>query len=82
MVTDDAEAVRRNLLTGFIPGSGLPIFDPPPPDEAWDAVEAEGTAYPRLSLEFWTSKQRRRISTRFPTAPATSPSCRATSSSA
>jgi hypothetical protein len=58
MVTDDAEAVRRNLLTGFIPGSGLPIFDPPPPDEAWDAVEAEGTAYPRLSLEFWTSKQR------------------------
>jgi hypothetical protein len=49
--------VRRSFLAGFIPDSGLSTFDPPP-DEAWDAVEAEGEAYPRLSLEFWTSKQR------------------------
>ncbi|HEX7599581.1 MAG TPA: DNA methyltransferase, partial [Polyangia bacterium] len=58
MVTDGAEAVRRSFLTGFIPDSGFSTIDPPPPDEAWDAVEAEGEAYPRLSLEFWTSKQR------------------------
>jgi len=58
MADGDGEAVRRNLLAGFIPGSGLPIFDPPPPEGAWDAVEAEGTAYPRLSLEFWTARQR------------------------
>jgi hypothetical protein len=58
MTTEGAEAVRRNLLSGFIPGSGLDSFDPPPPEEAWDTVEAEGEAYPRLSLEFWTSKQR------------------------
>ena len=43
---------------GFVPGSGLPMLEPPPPDEAWDAVAVEGAAYPRLSLEFWTSKQR------------------------
>jgi hypothetical protein len=58
MTDGHAEALRRSFLTGFVPGSGLPIFDPPPPEEAWDAVEAEGEAYPRLSLEFWTSKQR------------------------
>ncbi|MDR3684691.1 MAG: DNA methyltransferase, partial [Geothrix sp.] len=58
MSTEGAEAVRRDRLAGFIPDSGFPIFDPPPPEEAWDAVEAEGVAYPRLSLEFWTSKQR------------------------
>jgi hypothetical protein len=58
MMTEGAEAVRRNFLTGFVPGSGLPIFDPPPPEEAWDAVAVAGINYPRLSLEFWTSKQR------------------------
>jgi hypothetical protein len=58
MTMGGAEAVRRSFLAGFVPGSGLPIFDPPPPDEAWDAVEAEGRSFPRLSLEFWTSKQR------------------------
>ena len=58
MVTDDTEAERRRFLSGFVPNSGLPLFDPPPPDEAWDAVPAEGASYPRLSLAFWTSKQR------------------------
>ena len=58
MATDGAEAVRQGVLLGFVPGSGLPIFDPPPPDEAWDTVAAQGGTYPRLSLEFWTSKQR------------------------
>lgn len=58
MTGDGAEAVRRSFLAGFIPGSGLPAVDPPPPEEAWDSVPAEGQAYPRLSLEFWTSKQR------------------------
>ena len=58
MTTKGAEAVRRSFLAGFVPGGGLPIFDPPPPEEAWDAVEAEGGNFPRLSLEFWTSRQR------------------------
>jgi hypothetical protein len=58
MTTAGAEAVRRCFLAGFVPGTGLPMFDPPPPEAAWDAVEADGEAYPRLSLEFWTSKQR------------------------
>ncbi|MDP1830977.1 MAG: DNA methyltransferase [Geothrix sp.] len=43
---------------GFVPGSGLPMLDPPPPEVAWDTVAAEGGTYPRLALEFWTSKQR------------------------
>ncbi len=58
MVTDGAEAVRRSFLSGFIPDSGLPSLDPPPPEAAWDTVAAEGGTYPRLALEFWTSKQR------------------------
>ena len=58
MATLGAEAVRRNFLTGFIPGSGLPIFDPPQSDEAWDSIETDQGTYPRLSLAFWTSKQR------------------------
>ena len=58
MAKDNVEVVRRNFLSGFIPGSGLPIFDPPPPEEAWDTVPSEQGTYPRLSLEFWTSKQR------------------------
>ena len=53
-----AEAVRRSFLAGFVPGTGLPIFDPPPPEEAWDTVVADGSSFPRLSLEFWTSRQR------------------------
>jgi hypothetical protein len=28
------------------------------PEEAWDTVSAEGASYPRLALEFWTSRQR------------------------
>ncbi len=58
MTTKGAEAVSRSFLAGFVPGSGLPIFDPPLPEEAWDAVKAEGRSFPRLSLEFWTSRQR------------------------
>ncbi len=58
MTTKGAEAVRRSFLAGFVPGSGLPIFDPFPPEEAWDAVAVEDGSFPRLSLEFWTSRQR------------------------
>jgi DNA methylase len=58
MTAEVAEAVRRGFLAGFVPGGSLPIFDPPPPEEAWDTVEAEGETYPRLALEFWTSRQR------------------------
>jgi len=58
MTTESVAAVRRNFLAGFIPGSGLPIFDPPPPDEAWDTIRTDRDTYPRLSLEFWTAKQR------------------------
>ncbi|MBK9798079.1 MAG: site-specific DNA-methyltransferase [Holophagaceae bacterium] len=58
MTTEGAEAVRRTFLSGFIPGVSPPALDPALPEEAWDAVQAEGVAYPRLSLEFWTSRQR------------------------
>jgi len=47
----DAETVQRAYLAGFVP-------DPSAPEQAWDAVAAEGETYPRLSTEFWTSKQR------------------------
>ena len=53
-----AEARRRRFLSQFIPTSDLPVLDPPPPDEAWDRVEAQGEAFPRLSIECWTSRQR------------------------
>jgi SAM-dependent methyltransferase len=55
MRSEGAGAVREDLLATFIPG-GPPVSGPPA--GTWDAVEAEGTAYPRLSLEFWTSRQR------------------------
>ena len=58
MVTDSVKAERRRFLSGFVPDGGLPVSEPPPPDEAWGTVAAEGGTYPRLSLEFWTSKQR------------------------
>jgi SAM-dependent methyltransferase len=58
MATLSAEAVRRKFLAGFIPGSGLPSCAPPPPEAAWDTVEINQGAYPRLSLAFWTSRQR------------------------
>ena len=58
MALEIMEAKERSFLSGFIPVSDLPLFDPPPPDEAWDWVKAEGRAYPRLSLELWTSRQR------------------------
>jgi len=48
---EDAAAVQRGFLAGFVP-------DPSGPDQTWDAVAAEGETYPRLSTEFWTSKQR------------------------
>lgn len=54
----DAEAVQRDFLSGFIPERDLPLLDAPLPEEAWDSVAAEGATYPRLSMEFWTSKQR------------------------
>ena len=58
MTTVGAEAERRTFLAGFVPASGLPPADPPPPAEAWDTLEVAGRTYPRLALEFWTSKQR------------------------
>jgi SAM-dependent methyltransferase len=58
MAMDSEATVRRAFLAGFIPGSGLPIFDPPPPEAAWDTVATDQGEFPRLSLEFWTSKQR------------------------
>ncbi len=58
MTTGGAEAVRQTFLAGFVPASGGPLPDPPPPGEAWDTLEVAGASYPRLSLEFWTSKQR------------------------
>ena len=58
MVTEDKDAQRRGFLTGFIPVSDPSPLSSPPPDETWDTVMAEGATYPRLSLEFWTSKQR------------------------
>ena len=57
MVMGDTEAQRRGFLAGFVPGSGEPEFHPPPA-EAWDTVNNGEEAYPRLSLEFWTSRQR------------------------
>jgi hypothetical protein len=53
-----AEARRRRFLAQFIPSSDLPVLDPPPPDGAWDRVETQGGAFPRLSIECWTSRQR------------------------
>ena len=57
MVMGDTEAQRRGFLAGFVPGSGGPDFQVPP-TEAWDTVNDGEEAYPRLSLEFWTSRQR------------------------
>jgi hypothetical protein len=53
-----AEAEQRRFLTGFIPDNGEPLHAVAPPGAAWDSVETGGAFYPRLSLEFWTSKQR------------------------
>jgi SAM-dependent methyltransferase len=50
--------MRRNFLSGFIPDSELPLSASPPPEAAWSEVAAEGSTYPSLSMEFWTSKQR------------------------
>ncbi len=50
--------MKRDFLSGFIPDSDLPLLEAPLPEEAWDTVEAEGLSYPRLSSEFWTSRQR------------------------
>ncbi|MBP1773164.1 MAG: methyltransferase modification enzyme [Holophagaceae bacterium] len=58
MGTDGAEAVRRSFLTGFVPRADDPLPETPLPEPAWDAVDAEGGPYPRLSAEFWTSRQR------------------------
>jgi hypothetical protein len=58
MEAASAEAERRAFLAGFIPTSDFPLLDAPMPEEAWDTVSAEGASYPRLALEFWTSRQR------------------------
>lgn len=49
---------KRSFLAGFIPGSGLPLFDTPPPEAAWSEVAAEGGTFPCLTMECWTAKQR------------------------
>ncbi len=62
MAMAEAEAARRGFLAGFIPaqpeGSPLLLEAGPPPEAAWDSVAVAGTAYPRLALAFWTSRQR------------------------
>ena len=62
MAMAEAEAVRRGFLAGFIPalpeGTALTLEPGSPPEAAWDSVVVEGTAYPRLALAFWTSRQR------------------------
>jgi len=58
MTREGAEATRRNFLAGFLPEAELPLLEAPGPEQAWDEVEAEGVAYPRLTSEFWTSRQR------------------------
>jgi hypothetical protein len=58
MTTGGAEAERRTFLAGFVPAGGLSPSDPPLPEEAWDTLKVGAGSYPRLSLEFWTSKQR------------------------
>lgn len=58
MTREGAETARRTFLSGFIPEADLPLLEGPLPSEAWDEVDAEGGPYPRLSAEFWTSKQR------------------------
>lgn len=57
------EAERaRAFLAGFAPGSGQPLFDPPPPEAAWDTVDTAQGSFPRLSLELWTARQRQAAS--------------------
>ena len=58
MVTADSEAVRRDFLSGFIPAGDPAADDPSAPEPFWDAVLADGETYPRLSMAFWTAKQR------------------------
>ncbi|MBI1752689.1 MAG: site-specific DNA-methyltransferase [Acidobacteria bacterium] len=58
MTREGAEATRRTFLSGFIPERELPLLEGPPAEAGWDDVDAEGGPYPRLSAEFWTSKQR------------------------
>jgi len=58
MVTADSEAVRRDFLSGFIPAGDPAADDPSAPEPFWDAVLADGESYPRLSMAFWTAKQR------------------------
>ncbi len=57
-----AEAGRRRFLAHFIPAGDLPVLEPPPPDDAWERVEAGGEAFPRLAVELWTSRQRQAAS--------------------
>jgi hypothetical protein len=58
MATGDTDTEQRRFLRGFIPDNGEPLHAVAPPEAAWDTVETSGSVYPRLSLEFWTSKQR------------------------
>jgi len=62
MVTGDAEGIaegiREAFLAGFMPRAEASLLESPAADMAWDAVDAEGGPYPRLSSEFWTSRQR------------------------
>ena len=50
MTAGTAETERQAFLAGFLPA--------PEAEAAWDAVAAGAEAYPRLSAELWTSRQR------------------------
>ncbi len=50
MTAGTAETERQAFLAGFLPA--------PEAEAAWDAVAAGAEAYPRLSAELWTARQR------------------------
>lgn len=52
----------RAFLAGFAPGSGGTPVDPHLPEAAWDTVATPAGAFPRLSLELWTARQRQAAS--------------------
>lgn len=54
MTAAGTEPEHRAFLAGFLPTEDGAV----PPEAAWSAVEGAGQAYPRLSAELWTARQR------------------------